>query len=394
MRELLLRRAEEVSTGAVPLSGAPARGVGDRFDTRRGDAYSCPAQWEHEMGAIKEGTMTQTVRVVQFGLGPIGLGLAKEVLARKDLQLMGGVDRAPGMAGRPLEEFLGPQAHGLPKIVPNLGDLSLPQPPRVVLHATGSRLAAVHPQLEEILSSGYHCVSSCEELSYPALHHPDLARRLDSLAREHRVGLVGTGVNPGFILDLLPAVLATSCRRVDRVQASRIVDVARRREPLRRKVGMGLTLDAYRAKEAAQGSMGHVGLGESAALLASALGWEEGKVTEASEPVLASAAVKAGDVLIPEGGVLGTRTRASLFAEGEERIRLEVTIAAGVPVEEDRVLLEGDPPLTLVIPGGIPGDSATASLLASVACRIVAVPPGLHTMLTLPIVPPGPPRMA
>jgi 4-hydroxy-tetrahydrodipicolinate reductase len=157
---------------------------------------------------------------------------------------------------------------------------------------------------------------------------------------------------------------------------------------------MGLTLDAYRAKESAQGSMGHVGLGESAALLASALGWEEGRVTEASEPVLSTAEVRAGEMVIPAGGVLGTRTRASLISEGVERIRLEVTIAAGVQTEEDRVRLEGDPPLTLVIPGGIPGDSATASLLASVARRIVAVPPGLHTMLTLPIVPPGPPRTA
>jgi hypothetical protein len=337
---------------------------------------------------------SQRVRVIEFGLGPIGQGLAKEVLARRDMELVGGVDRAPGMAGRPLEEVLGPEAHGLPRIVPNLRDLALPPPPRVVLHATGSRLEAVLPQLEEILSLGCHCVSSCEELSYPALHHPELASRLDALAREHQVGLVGTGVNPGFILDLLPAVLATASRRVDRVQASRIVDVARRREPLRLKVGMGLSLDAYRTKESAQGSMGHVGLGESAALLASALGWSDYRVSEDSEPVLAERDVRVGERRIPAGGVLGTRTKAVLAVEGEERISLQVTIAADVGREEDRVELAGDPPLTLVIPGGIPGDSATASILASVARRIVAVPPGLHTMLTLPVVAFGPPRLA
>jgi 4-hydroxy-tetrahydrodipicolinate reductase len=333
--------------------------------------------------------MSQRVRVIQFGLGPIGQALAAETLAREDMELVGGVDRAPELAGRHLEELLGPQAHGLPRIVPNLGDLSMPQPPRVVLHATGSRLPSVLPELEEILSSGCHCVSSCEELSYPYLHHPGLAKRLDALAREHRVGLVGAGVNPGFILDLLPAVLSAACRRVDKVRASRIVDVTRRREPLRRKVGMGLGLDAYRTKEAALGNMGHVGLGESAALLASALGWESGTVTESCEPVVAEREVRAGDMVIPPGSVLGTRTRASLRTEGTERIALQVTIAAGVEMEEDRVQLDGDPPLTLVIPGGIPGDSATASILVSVARRIAAVPPGLHTMLTLPVVPPG-----
>jgi 4-hydroxy-tetrahydrodipicolinate reductase len=173
-----------------------------------------------------------------------------------------------------------------------------------------------------------------------------------------------------------------------------MVDVARRREPLRLKVGMGLSLDAYRTKGAARGSMGHVGLGESAALLGSALGWAARQVTESSEPVIAEREVRAGSMTIPVGSVLGTRTRAALFTEDLERVSLEVTIAAGVEVEEDRVQIEGDPPLKLLIPGGIPGDSATASIVVNAIRRIVAVPPGLHTMLTLPVVPPGPPRLA
>jgi hypothetical protein len=333
--------------------------------------------------------MTQRIRVIQFGLGPIGLALAGEVMAREDLELVGGVDCAPELAGRSLEEFLGPQVHGLPRIVPNLGALPVPRGPRVVLHATGSRLPEVAPQLEEILSSGCHCVSSCEELACPTLRHPELAKHLDALAREQGVGLVGAGVNPGFVLDLLPAVLSAACRRVDRVRASRIVDVARRRGPLRRKVGMGLRQEAYRELEAARGGMGHVGLGESAALLASALGWEGGTIVESSEPVVAVREVRAGETVIPPGSILGTRTRVSLGIGGIERIALDLTIAAGVELEEDRIDLEGDPPLKLIVPGGIPGDSATASILVSVVRRIAAVPPGLHTMLTLPVAPRG-----
>jgi len=156
---------------------------------------------------------------------------------------------------------------------------------------------------------------------------------------------------------------------------------------------MGLTPDAYRTRKTALGSMGHVGLGESAALLASGLGWQGGIVTESSEPVVAEREVRAEGVIIPPGGILGTRSRASLRADGTERIGLQVTIAAGVEMEEDRILLEGDPPLTLVIPGGVPGDSATVSVLVSVARRIGAALPGLHTMLTLPVIPPGAPGL-
>ena len=359
----------------------------ERFDRKAAPAY--PGR--HLMlGRLSVG---QKVRVVQFGMGPIGMALAKEVLARPDLELMGAVDRSPGMAGRPLDEVIGPEAHNLPRIVPNLGDLQLPQHPRVVLHATSSRLDRVLPQLEEILSLGYHCVSSCEELSYPSLRHRELAIRLDALARDTGVGLVGGGVNPGFALDLLPAVLSTASRRVDQVEAARTVEVTRRREPLQIKVGLGLTLDAYRTKEQATGGMGHVGLGESAALLGSALGWKSEKVTESSEPVVTQHEITMGSHTFAPGTVLGTRTRASLLEDGKERVSLQVTIAAAVGREEVRIVLEGDPRLELVIPGGIPGDSATASILASMARRIVAVPPGLHSVLTLPVVPPGPPRL-
>jgi hypothetical protein len=123
------------------------------------------------------------------------------------------------------------------------------------------------------------------------------------------------------------------------------------------------------------------------------VGWTGGEVTETSEPIIADRAVALRDRSLPAGSVLGTRTRARLVLEGKERIALEVALAAGVEKEEDRIRLEGDPPLLLVIPGGIPGDTATASILVSVARRIPSVGSGLHTVLTLPIVPLGPARL-
>jgi 4-hydroxy-tetrahydrodipicolinate reductase len=154
-----------------------------------------------------------------------------------------------------------------------------------------------------------------------------------------------------------------------------------------------MTLDAYRTKESATGGMGHVGLAESAALLGSALGWRVDQVSEFNEPLVTQHEITIGQHTLAPGTVQGTRTRATLSDEGKERVSLQVTIAAAVGREEDRIVLEGDPRLELVIPGGIPGDSATASILASLTRRIVAVPPGLHSVLTLPVVPPGPPRL-
>ncbi|MDR5683095.1 MAG: dihydrodipicolinate reductase [Armatimonadota bacterium] len=309
------------------------------------------------------------LRVVQYGLGPIGLGIARVLLARPHIELIGAVDVAPEKVGRDLGELLGREAVGIP-VVPNVREALEAD---VVVHATQSHLHQVESQLLEIFAAGADVVSTCEELAYPWFHHAEAAHRLDVAACEHGVTVTGVGVNPGFVMDLLPVVLTAPCAAVRRVVVQRRVDAARRRTPLQRKVGVGLTEEEFRDR-AASGGLGHVGLPHSVAMIAAALGWEVGAITDRVEPVLA------------EGGseVAGLHQVASGIGAGEERIRLELTVAVGAEAPTDVVRIEGEPSLSVEIVGGLHGDVATCAIAANAIPTVRAAPAGLRTVIDLP----------
>ncbi len=319
-----------------------------------------------------------TIPVVVMGLGHVGRAVARAAAARTGLDLIGAVDRDPAKAGRPLQEVLDAPAPDV-KVVAELAQALGRRKGGVVLHATGSRLDDVLPELEAAVRAGWHVVSTCEELAFPELDHADAARSLDRLCERQGVAVVGTGVNPGFALDRLPALLAQVVGEVRHVHARRVVDVSTRREALRRKVGVGLSVEAFDAA-AEEGALGHVGLAQSAALVAeSCLGLTEYEVDEELEPVVAdedAAGVK-------DGQVAGVHQTARVFAEDREVIRLEVTLAVGADDPHDEVVLDADPPVRLRIEGGLPGDAATAHAVVN-AVPAVVERQGLLTVLDLP----------
>src|SRR5207302_1890924 len=192
-----------------------------------------------------------------------------------------------------------------------------------------------------------------------------------------KVALLGTGVNPGFILDRLPATLGNVVGRVDRVHASRVVDARTRRLQLQRKVGAGLNEEEF-DRGVDDGTIGHVGLMESAALAALGVGLEVDEVDEDIDPVETEEDVQGEGFTVPRGGIVGVHQVARAFHDGKEVAHLELTIALGAPDPRDEIELIGDPGIKCVIPGGVPGDKATAW---SAGYRTVVAPPTFPTTL-------------
>lgn len=317
------------------------------------------------------------IRTLLFGLGPIGAGIGRLAAERDEIELVGAVDKAPGKAGKPLYDVLGCAGRSgapNPTIEADAQRALADTHPQVVLHATGSYLPDVLPQLMACARAGANVVSTCEELSYPWVRYPEPAKRLDSEAKARGVTVLGTGVNPGFVLDALAAALSGACRRVERVRLARIVDVSTRREQLQRKVGVGLTLDEFHAR-VATGRFGHVGLKESCWLVAEALGWRLETLDETIEPV-ADAGGRAAGMRQTAIGTLGGRTV----------IEALVQMSTNVDDPHDEIELTGTPPVRMVIEGGVPGDQATAAVIVNAARRVIDQAPGLITMLDLPIV--------
>jgi 4-hydroxy-tetrahydrodipicolinate reductase len=317
-----------------------------------------------------------------MGLGEIGQAIARAALARPDLRVVAAVDSHPSLAGRPLSEVLGALAPAI-TIVEDLAEVTALARGGVVLQATSSRFDEVLPELQEAVGAGLHVVSTCEELAWPWLRHDEEAAALDRLCHDRNVAVLGTGVNPGFVLDRLPAVLAQVTGPVRHVRGVRVVDVARRRAALQRKVGVGLDERAFR-DAADREEIGHVGLAESAALVAEGcIGIEEYELEEEVLPLLAE---EDGDGAVPlrAGQVAGLHQEVRIFAEdGREVVHLELTLAVGAEDPRDEVTLDAEPPVRVVVPGGIFGDTATAHAVVNAVPALVDLR-GIVSVLDLP----------
>lgn len=313
------------------------------------------------------------IRVALCGLGPIGIELGRAVVeraeSRRDLKLVGAVDLAPALAGRKLAEVVAGAPRSL-KIAPSLDGLLRKGGVDAVALCTSSRFASVAPDLETAIRRGVHVVSSCEELSANCTA-PALYRKLDARARKAGVTVLGTGVNPGFVMDRLVLSLAGAQISVTRVEVERVVDAAKRRGPLRKKVGEGLSPAEFRAGVKA-GRIGHVGLRQSAELIARGLGWKIDRFEEQIDPEVGA-----------DGRCLGVRHRARAIVEGEERILLKLAMFVGAPDPHDRVMLVGDPTLDVLVAGGTQGDRGTIGALVNGLARLPRAARGLVTVADL-----------
>jgi 4-hydroxy-tetrahydrodipicolinate reductase len=308
-------------------------------------------------------------------------------LDRPEIEIVGAVDSHPSKAGLDLGEATNAgRTLGISvayEAEPLLKDVYAD----VVIHSTGSSLTTVSPQLMSIVSSEKSIVSSCEELSFPWVRYTEISRKLDRRARETGVRVLGTGVNPGFVMDFLPLVLAIASHRVRSVRVERVVDVASRRMQLQRKVGVGLSVEGFQ-RGANEGTIGHVGLRESAFMVADSLGWRLDDVDETLEPIVARGHHKTEYFSVERGYVRGLRQSARGLSAGREVVKLDWEMSVGATDPRDVIRIDGEPPMEVRFPGSLQGDQATAAIMANcipAMARSRAV--GLLTMRDMPLVP-------
>ena len=317
--------------------------------------------------------MANQFRTIHFGLGPIGLGVLKLAASKERIRPVAAIDVAPEIAGRDAGEVAGLE-RPLGIIVSSDSDVALASDADVILHCTGSYLDAVQPQLLAAVRAGKNVISTCEELSCPWDRYPQLAADLDREAKAHGVTVLGTGVNPGFVMDTLVLALSGVCRQITHVTAVRVVDVSTRRVQLQRKVGAGLPLDEFQ-RRVAERRIRHVGLEESARLIAQGLGWSLERAEETLEPVVAA-----------DGTAAGVHQTARAWMDGREVLLLDLEMSNSASDPRDEVIIEGSPPLNVLIRGGVKGDLATAAIVVNDIPVVVDAPPGLLTMADVPLI--------
>jgi len=323
------------------------------------------------------------IRVVQFGVGPIGASIARLMRQKATLEIVGAIDKDPAKIGRDLGEVAGAADAPWGVIISSESQTVLAKPVDVVVHSTSSYLPSVMDQLLECLAAGCCIVSTCEELAYPWKKHPDLSKQLDFAAKEEGVALLGTGVNPGFVMDKLVLTLSAVSQRVHWVSAVRIVDASKRRLPLQKKIGAGMTPEEFHAQVAA-GVIKHHGLPESIAMVADGLEFDLDDISETINPVIAEEEVRTEFLVVARGQVAGVHQIARGTAAGKEKIFMELKMFVGAKQPSDTIELKGEPNLSLVIPGGTHGDVATAAVVVNAIPAVLAAPAGLRSGRDLP----------
>ncbi|HET9831066.1 MAG TPA: hypothetical protein VFP91_05140 [Vicinamibacterales bacterium] len=324
-----------------------------------------------------------SIRVVHFGLGPIGSAIAQDIAQRRGFKIVGGIDSDPAKAGRDIGDVAGLAGRIGVRVEPNASRLQKMKPDVVVL-CTNSSMKAVMPQLEAILKAKIPIVSTTEELSYPVYTNVRQAAKVDKWAKKAKVAVLGTGVNPGFVMDSLPIALTAACQRVDRVSVTRIQDARSRRLPFQQKIGAGLTTEQFQ-KRVEEGSIKHVGFTESIAMIADSLGWSLDRISDRVEPKLAQVTISSEYLAVDPGYVCGIVQEGVGYRKKEPVIRLYMEAYLGAPDPIDAVEIDGSPRLSLRIPGGIHGDTATAAIVVNSIPKVIEASPGLHTMLDMPL---------
>jgi 2,4-diaminopentanoate dehydrogenase len=324
------------------------------------------------------------IRVLHYGLGPIGAAVVRQVAVRRGFRIVGAVDIDPAKVGRDLGAVAN-VGHALRvKVLDDAKKAVKKGKPDVVVLCTQSSMRKVMPQMETILKLKVPIVSTTEELAYPTQGNMKYARALHQIAKKARVAVLGTGVNPGFTMDALPITLTGVCEHVDAIRVDRVQDARVRRLPFQQKIGAGLTREQFQ-KKVDDGTVRHVGLAESISMIADAMGWKLDKITDDIQPRMATETVASEFLAVDPGYVCGIVQDGIGYRNGQPVITLHMEAYLGAPESFDAVEISGSPSLKMKIAGGVHGDVATASITVNSIPKVLTATPGLHTMRDLPI---------
>jgi len=316
----------------------------------------------------------EKLRVVLYGVGAIGSRIAKLLLEKNGAEIVGAIDMKKEKVGKDLGEVLG--------IGKRLGVAVSDDPDTVlskvnasiVIHSTTSFLKQVYPQITKIVKHGVNVVSTCEELSYPYVTNPELAKKLDESAKKNKVTVLGTGINPGFMMDTLAIALTGVCQTVERIKVTRVLNAAKRRVQLQKKIGVGLTIGEFKEKMEKKSITLHVGLEQSVFLIASALGWKLDETKVESKAIQTKLDKVAG---------LGQHGRG--IKRGKEIITLDLQAYVDPEEEYDAIDIEGVPSIHMKLSPGVHGDLGTVAVIVNSIPKVINAKPGLVTMKDLPV---------
>lgn len=332
----------------------------------------------------------KNVKVIIWGLGAMGSGMAEMLLKKKGVDIVGAVGRGAKL-GKSMYDFLPNVERGdRPDVIIGTPEEVITEKAAdVVLCCTDSFTKNAFDRLKFVLEKKINVVSSAEEMSYPMAQSPELAKQLDEIAKANGVSILGTGINPGLIMDLLVIIMTGCCEEVEHIVSRRVNSLSPFGPAVMEEQGIGITVDEFNEGVKTGKLSGHVGFHESIGMIADAIGWKVEKVTQSMEPIVTDVDRKSPHGFAKAGDVAGCAMKGFGYVDGELKIEMDhpqqiepeqVGVQTG-----DYVIIKGTPDINMVNSPEVPGGIGTIAMCVNMIPHVINARPGLHTMITLPV---------
>ncbi len=327
-------------------------------------------------------------RVLVWGLGAMGSGVARNILKKEDLRLVGAVEKDPERIGKDLGEYLGGEKTGS-LVYSDIEKAIVETRPDIVVIATNSFVKEVLPKIEAAARHHVDILTIAEEMAFPFVSHPEESEVLENIAWRYGVSILGTGINPGFVLDLLIIAMTGACLKVNRIEARRINDLSPFGKTVMETQGVGTSPEEFRKGIEKGDIVGHIGFQQSIAMIGNALGWEIDRIEESREPIISNTERKTAVAHVKPGMVAGCKHVGRGYCG--EKLMIELIHPQQILPEAegvdtgDYIDIYGDPEIHLSIKPEIPGGKGTIALATNMIPAVIEAAPGLIEMSELPI---------
>jgi 4-hydroxy-tetrahydrodipicolinate reductase len=332
------------------------------------------------------------VKVIIWGFGAMGSGMADMLLEKDGVNIVGVCDLDPNKVGKSVFEVLDTDKGENHEVIveEDIEKIINENDADIAILATDSFTKRAFDKIKLCLENDLNVVSTAEEMAYPQAQSPELTKKLDKIAKENGVSVLGTGINPGLIMDLLVVMLTGACKDVEQIKAERVNDLSPFGPAVMEEQGVGTTVEEFKKGDEDGSIAGHVGFHESIQMIADALGWElDGPISQAKKPIVSNVDRKAPHAEVKAGNIAGVNMTGQGMIDGEQKIDM-VHPQQIEPQEEDEetgdyITIKGNPDINMSIKPEVPGGIGTIAMCVNMIPHVINANPGLKTMLDLPV---------
>ena len=324
-----------------------------------------------------------------MGTGQMGSAIMRLVLKKAGLHLVGAYGRRAHRVGTDVGLAIGLDTTLGIAISADLDRLVEETRPDIAIQATCSTVTDALPEISTLLNHCVNVISIAEEMAFPKESSPAIAEQLHWQAMKQGVSVLGTGINPGFVMDLLVITLSGVCAEIQSITAKRVNDLSAYGPSVLTSQGVGMTPEAFRVGVSNGTVVGHYGFKQSIHMIAKAVGWEIDEIQETLEPIVSKVPRSTPFITIEPGQVAGCKHTAVAYRNKQPLITLihpqQIQPQAETITTHDSIEIKGTPDIKLSGSPEIPGGIATAAIAVNSIPRVMNAAPGLYTMADLPV---------